>query len=176
MCSRVMIIFIFIFVTVISPTVHRSLPITDHEYPLMYYTKLISEEHFTAGSPLVIVLPLAEKDPTNKEVGYLIEELHTSGRWPILVYNVGYKMDGNTYTEIHQHGSYIILTSGNCMFWENHIASFSSQIRELCFGDNTKYSWNPRAKFVVSVVSNCRHFDNKVISKAILEHLWLLKL
>jgi hypothetical protein len=58
------------------------------------------------------------------------------------------------------------------MFWEDHIASFSSQIHELCFGDNTKYSWNPRAKFVVSVVSKCRHFDNKVISKAILEHLW----
>jgi hypothetical protein len=58
----------------------------------MYYTKLISEENFTAGSPLVRVLPilplgiaLSLVDSKNKEVGYLIEELHKSGRWPILV-------------------------------------------------------------------------------------------
>jgi hypothetical protein len=55
----------------------------------MHYTKLISEEHFTAGRPLVIVLPLAEEGTTNEDVGYLIEELHTSVRWPIVVYNVG---------------------------------------------------------------------------------------
>jgi hypothetical protein len=65
-----MIYLIFTVVTVISPTVHRSLQITDHEYPLMPYTKLISEEHFTAGRPLVIVLPLAEEDSANNEVGY----------------------------------------------------------------------------------------------------------
>ena len=70
MYSRIMII--FIVVTIISPTVYGSLPITDHDYPLMHYTKLISEEHFTAGRPLVIVLPLEEEGSTKKEVGYLI--------------------------------------------------------------------------------------------------------
>jgi len=49
MCSRVMIILIFLVVAVISLRVHGSLKITDHEYTLMHYTKLISEEHFTAG-------------------------------------------------------------------------------------------------------------------------------
>jgi hypothetical protein len=57
-----------------------SLTITDHEYPLMHHTKLISEEHFTAGLPLAILMPLAEEGTSNVEVGYLIEELHTSGR------------------------------------------------------------------------------------------------
>jgi hypothetical protein len=76
----------------------------------MHYTKLISEEHFTAGLPLAIVLPLAEEGTANAEVGYLIEEFHTSGRWPILLYNVGYKMKGNMYREIIQNGNYIILT------------------------------------------------------------------
>ena len=61
MYSRVMTVLIFIFVTVISPTVCGTLTITDHEYSLINYTKLISEEHFTAGCPLVIVLPLAEE-------------------------------------------------------------------------------------------------------------------
>jgi len=38
-----MICLISTAVTVISPTVHRSLPVTEHRYPLMHYTKQISE-------------------------------------------------------------------------------------------------------------------------------------
>jgi hypothetical protein len=121
MTPRIMSFLIFIAVTAISCTVHGSMPITDYEYPLIHYTKLISEEHFSDGRPLVIVLPLAEEGSTSKEVVYLIEELHTSGRWPIQVYNLSYKMEGNMYTEIHPHGSYIILISGPCKELEEHI-------------------------------------------------------
>jgi len=86
---------IVIAAAVVSLTVHGSLPITAHEYPLMPYTKLISEKHFTAGRSLVIVLPLAEEDSANRQVECLTgrsnlcltENLHTSGRWPVLVYN-----------------------------------------------------------------------------------------
>ena len=137
---------------------------------MIHYTKLISEEHFTAGRPLVIVLPivlygeeLSLETSSKKEMGYLIDELNKSGHWPILVYKKDYKMKGNMYTEIHKHGNYIILTSGPCKVWEFHIASFSQQLHELSFGDNTKYQWNSRAEFIVSVVSNCRNFDNKLI-------------
>jgi hypothetical protein len=105
MSSRNMIAPIFTAVAVISPTVHGSLKITEHEYPLMHYTKLVSEEHFTAGRPLVIVLPQASKgvalsreESSNKEVGYLTEKLHISGRWPTLVFNFIYKMGGNMNT------------------------------------------------------------------------------
>ena len=126
-----MIVLLFIVFAVISPSVHGSLQITDHEFPLMHYTELISEEHFTPGWPLVIALPLAEEFSNNKEVGYLIEELHKSGRWPILVYNGSNKMNGIMYTEIHQHGSYIILISGPCALWEFHIPSFWQQLYEL---------------------------------------------
>jgi hypothetical protein len=80
MSARAVIVLIFNVVAIISPAVQVSLQITEYEYALMHYTKLISEEHFTAGRPLVVVLPLAEEDSTNKEVGYLIEELHISGR------------------------------------------------------------------------------------------------
>ena len=122
---------IFIAVTTISPTVHRSLPVTEHKYPMMHYSKQISVEHFTAGRPLATVLPLAEEHCTNKGVGYLIEELHTSGHWPVLVYNVGYKMDGNMYTEIQQQGSYIILISGPCEVWEEHTARYLEVSQQL---------------------------------------------
>jgi hypothetical protein len=62
----------------------------------------------------MIVLPLAEEGTTN-------EELHTSGRWPILVYNVDEEMKGNIcgeinkYREINHEGSYILLISGSCV-------------------------------------------------------------
>jgi hypothetical protein len=115
-----MIVLIFTAITLISAAVQGYLPVTDHEYPLMYCTKLLSEENFTAGRPLVIVLPFAEEESTNKELGYLIQELHTSGRWPILVYNTSYVMNENMYTEIHPHGSYIILISGPCEEWEKY--------------------------------------------------------
>ena len=76
MPPRTMIDLIFTVIAVISPTVHASLPVTDHEYPLMHYTKLISEETFTAGRPLVLMLPvvplgaaLSLVDSSNKEVG-----------------------------------------------------------------------------------------------------------
>jgi hypothetical protein len=141
----------------------------------MHYTKLISEEHFTAGRPLVIVLPLAEEGTTNEKVGYLIEELHTSGRWPILVYNISYMWNGNMYTEINQHGSYIILTSGPCFVSELYIRNFWQQLKELIYHNNREHSWNPRAKFVVPVMSNCTQVENTNISRTILEHLWKFK-
>jgi hypothetical protein len=80
----------------------------------MHYTKILSEEYFTPGRPLVIVLPLADEDSTNEEVRYLLEELHTSGRWPMLVFNVSYEMGENMYIETHKHGSCIIFISGRC--------------------------------------------------------------
>ena len=168
MSTRAMIALMFYVATVTSSKVHESLPISDHEYPLMHYTKLISEEHFTAGRPIVVVLPITEEDSTNKEVEYLIKELHTSGRWPVLVYNVGYKMNGNMYTEIHPHGSYIILISVPCKEWEEHISRYFQQLHDIFVGN----SWNPRAKFVVSVISNCTHLENKQLSRAILNELW----
>jgi hypothetical protein len=63
----------------------------------MHYTKIINEGNFAAGRPILILLPLVEEDLPNQEVGYLIEELHTSGRWPILAYNVSYEMNGSMY-------------------------------------------------------------------------------
>ena len=77
----------------------------------MNYTKLISEEHFTAGRPLVIVLLFAEEGSAKKKVEHLTEAKYKSVRWPILVFNLSYKINGNIYTDKHQHTSYIILTS-----------------------------------------------------------------
>jgi hypothetical protein len=100
---------ILILVTLLSCPVHGSLIIISHEYPLTHYTKIISEEIFTGARPVLIVLPLAGEGTTHEEFGYWKEELHTSGRWPILVFNLDNKINGNIYTEINQHANYFIL-------------------------------------------------------------------
>jgi len=173
MSAREIIGLIFTFIVIISLRVHGYLQITEHEYTLMHYTKLISEQHSTDGRPLVIVLPLSEEDSTNKEVGYLIEDLHTSGRWSIMVYNVSYKMNGNMYTEIHQQGNYIILISGLCKDWEDPISRFWQQMYNMLVGNYRMHSWNPKDNFVVSVMSNCLNVENTKFSRAILNELWL---
>jgi hypothetical protein len=80
-------------------------------------------------------------------------------------------MKGIMNTEIHPHGSYIVLISGPCK--EEHNSHFWLQLYELFIGNNAWHSWNPRAKFVVSVMSNCTHIENTKLSKAILKELWL---
>jgi hypothetical protein len=162
-----MILEILVVVTLILCQVHGSLPLTDHEYPLMHYTKVTSEENFPFGLPLAIVLTVAEESTNKEEVVYLIKELHISGRWTIMVYSVGYEIEGNMYTEIIQNGNYIILTSGLCVAWELHKTRFSAQLTNLIFGKTRKHSWNPRAKFVVPVISNCKQFENKIFLKYI---------
>jgi len=93
--------------------------------------KLLSEEIFTPGLPSVLMLPPAGEDATNKEVGYLLEKLQTLGRWPILVPNVSYKMKRYVFTEIHPHGSYIILISVPCKEWAVQVLRFGMQLYEL---------------------------------------------
>jgi hypothetical protein len=162
---RAMVVQIYMFVAIISFSVHGSLRITPHEHPLMKYTKLISEEYFDVGRSLVIVI-----DSPNNDVSFLIAELHTAGRWPVLAFNGTDRIRENIYVERHKHGSYIILISGPCQEWEEHISRFRQQPSSLTFGDMRK-SWNPTAKFVVSVMLNCTHFNNTFISRAILDEL-----
>jgi hypothetical protein len=140
---------------------------------MMQYTRLISGEHSSAGRSLVIVLPLAVKESTSEEDGYLIEELHVSGRWPILVYNVSTNINGNMYTEINKHEAYIILISGPREEWTEYITRFLRQVYELSEGNITWHSFNPRAEFVISVMSNYEQKENIEISRAIHNELWL---
>jgi hypothetical protein len=175
MVQEALIAFVCIALVAFSCTVYGSLQITAKEHTLMQYTKLISEEHFIAGLPLGILLPLAEEDSTSEELGYLIEELHALNRWPILVLNATYETNETTYFDIHQHGSYIILVSAPCQEWGEYISRFWEQLEALYYRENTCQSWNPTAKFVVSVLSNCTQFDNRNVSKSIFNELWYLE-
>jgi hypothetical protein len=173
MSRRDMTVSIYTFLILISATANAFLQITNHEYPLVHFTKLKSEDIFTPGLPLEVVLPIAGEVSTNKEVEYLIEELHTSGRWPVLVHNGSYKMKKYMYTEKHPRGSYIILISGPCNVWEEHILRFWWYQKELPVGDNTWYSWNPKTKFIISIMLNCTHIENTKFSRFLLNELWL---
>jgi hypothetical protein len=168
---RAMIFLILIDVALISCTLHSSQQVTDHEYPLMHYTHNISEEHFTAERPLVIVLLLAEEYSSNKEVEHLIEALNKSVRRPILVFNVTDEINGNVYTEIHQHFSYIILKSWPSHEW-NKTLSDSWNSSRLFMWVKFWESWNPMTRFVVLFMANCTCFESKNISQPIRSDFW----
>jgi hypothetical protein len=92
MYTRDMIISVLTFLVLISSTAKTFFQITYQEYPMMQFTKFIKKNIINPELPLQVVQLIAGEDSTNTEVGYLIEELHTSGRWPILEHNVSYKM------------------------------------------------------------------------------------
>jgi hypothetical protein len=139
----------------------------------MHYTRLISEEYFSAGRTVGIVLPLGVEESTSEEVEYLLQALHTSGRWPILVYNVSSDLKGNMYSETNKQGAYIILISGPCEETMEYISRFRQQVYKLSADNFTGQSFNPRAKFVVSVMSNCGQKENTEFSIDILNEFWL---
>jgi hypothetical protein len=165
---------VLIVLAVIWVEVVAFLKIRVPDHHLMDCTKLISEQHFALSRPVVIVLPRTEEDSTTEELGYLITELHTSNRWPILLFNTSYEVNGNITIEINQHGSYVILISGSCRNFDDYIGEFLKQLAALAFG-KIQHSWNPRAKFILPVLSACTHYNTTYLSKAILSKLWLYK-
>jgi len=165
---------VLLFFAVTFTAVNASLNFIVRNHPLMDCTKFISEEHFTPGRTLVVVLPPAEQDSTKEEVGYLIEQLHKSSRWPILVFNVTYEMNSLMRIEINPHGSYIILVSGYCRGYSETITDLLEQLAALALR-TLWHSWNPRAKFVVPVMDTCRAYNESYLSRAILSILWLYK-
>jgi hypothetical protein len=169
--SLELVVLIFMAFATISCRELRSLKITLDDFHLMDYTKLIREEHFAVGHSLVIVLLLGKQNSSNNAVFYLIKKLHALVQWPILVFNARYEMEPNMFIETHKHGSYIILISEPCQAWKDNISRFLQQLSCLRSG-NTRQSWSPRAKFLVSITSDCSHFDTTLISTAILNVFW----
>jgi len=154
-----------------SCSVHASLRITTHDYPLMNYTSLISEENFKPRQTLVIMLPVAGEGSSSNEVRYLIQDIYLTSRWPVLVFNVSNEMTQSMYTEIHQHYSYIILISGPCKDWEQNTFGIRKQLSALSEG-KMRESSKPNARFIIQVMANCTQFESKNMSRSILSHLW----
>jgi hypothetical protein len=80
-------------------------------------------------------------------------------------------MEANVFIEKHKQGNYILPISGPCQDWEELVSGFQQQLSRLRFG-YARESLNPRAKFLVSLMSNCSHFDATLISRAILDEFW----
>jgi len=53
------------------------------------------------------------------------------------------------------------------------MSRYLQQLFKIFISKQKKQSWNPRAIFVVSVMSNYTHMENKKFSRAILNELWL---
>jgi len=165
----------FIFVTGMPCSVHASLQITTHDCPLMNYKNLISEENFTPGRTILIMLPIAGEGSSSNEVRYLIQDIYLTSCWPVLVLNVSNEMTQSMYTEIHQHYSYIILISGPCKDWEQNTFGIRKQLSALS-GDKMSESWKPNARFIIRVIANCMQFESKNMSRSIVGTFVRIKL
>jgi len=113
-----------------------------------------SEEDFTPGQTLLIMLPIAGEGSSSNEARYLIQDIYLTSRWPVLVLNFSNEMTKSMYTEIHQHFSYVVLISGPCKYWEPNSFNIRKQLSALS-GDNMRESWKPNARFIIQVMSNC---------------------
>ena len=117
------------------------------------------------------MLSVAEDNSTDK--GYLLEQLHTSNRWPILLFNINCQLNGNMYTEIQKHSSYTILISGQCQEGEKLRSVSMKQLLAMSEVMDLKLkSWKTSARYFVTVVANCTYFNNANISRSILSHHW----
>ena len=141
------------------------------EFGLLYAVKLHKRNQKKLGvvwAPFVLVLSHAEKGSTNNEVRYLIQELHISSRWPVLVFNLNNEMNRNMYTEIHLHYSYIILIAGSCKDWEQNTSDFGKQLSVLTGGKIMEPEFNSRYQ----CFGKLHNFESKNISRSILSHFW----
>jgi hypothetical protein len=82
-------------------------------------------------------------------------------------------MKGNMYSETNKQGSYIILISGPCEDRMEYISRFKQHVYKLSADNVTGQSLNPRAKFIVSIMSNCEPKEHTEFSRVILNELWL---
>jgi hypothetical protein len=128
----------------------------------MYSIKRIYELSLP-GKPLVIFLSLLEEHSKKEELIYVIEELHTSNRWPIIVVDVIYDINVNRIIEMSKRGGYIILLSGTFQQFTNRIAEFWQHWAGLTYGTMLQ-SLNPTANLVIPVKIPCMYYDNIRVS------------
>ena len=121
------------------------------------------------------MLPLVRESSTSNVMSYLIQERHTSSRWPAPVFNASNEMNRNMYTELHQLCSYITLIAASCKDCVQTAFVFRKQLSTLSECKISE-SWNTNVSFVTQVIANCTHFDSENNPRSNLVIFALMKL
>jgi hypothetical protein len=104
-------------------------------------------------------------------VRYISEEMHKSESRSVLISNIFTDYGATDWNSNPKPEGYLLLTPS----WSNHesdiVQSVKSQLKQLSF-----YSrWNPKARFVVSVMNISFKYNAEKLARRILVELWKRK-
>jgi hypothetical protein len=101
-------------------------------------------------------------------VKLIFEKIHKSEWISIVVSSTYTNPQVGGWNSNDRHGSYILLTSNEIQQEFHIVKSVREQLERL----SSNPGWNPRARFVVTVMNICCTFDAENLSRRILEELW----
>jgi hypothetical protein len=105
-------------------------------------------------------------------VRYISEEMHQSESRSVLISNVFTDYDPTDWNSNHKLESCLFLTPSSCNHESDIVQSVKSQLKRL----SSYPEWNPRARFVVTVMNICFKYNAEELSQRILVELWKRKI
>jgi hypothetical protein len=139
---EVILLVILFFIAITNGTLPPSTTLSLSEIHLVRCLTYISHRYFPSGRSLVISSPATYRDVRQE----LIEEIHRTAVWPVVVtvdgnISIPYKTDF-----IDRDGSYIILIP------DGDIESLQAEIAGLAVGRDNEFTrlWDSEARFVVA--------------------------
>ncbi|PNF38683.1 hypothetical protein B7P43_G17881 [Cryptotermes secundus] len=105
-------------------------------------------------------------------VGYIFEEMHQSESRSVLISNIFTDNDPTEWNSNHKPESYLLLTPSSCNHESDIVQSVKSQLKRL----SSYPEWNPRARFVVTVMNICFKYNAEKVSQRILMEIWKRKI
>jgi hypothetical protein len=123
----------------------------------------ISDEYFPSDQTLAISLPTSGTSLNIETI--LLTDVHEDR--PIVIFASKNDLISHKGSAALRCGSYIIIISSVTACEEQINRTIQSQLLHLA----TSSSWNPRARFVVAVLSR-RLSDNELLVREILQELW----
>ncbi|PNF33395.1 hypothetical protein B7P43_G04164 [Cryptotermes secundus] len=176
-----------ILLTLTCVTVARAEVSTDvQEWHIVRCLGSISQRYFSAGETLAMSLHEGALHTSGRRsenftnfgrvsieiVGYISEEMHQSGTRSVFISNVFTDYNPTDWNSNHKPESYLLLTPSSCNHESDIVQSVRSQLKRL----SSYHEWNPRARFVVTVMNISFKYNAEKLSQRILVELWKRKI
>ncbi|PNF33397.1 hypothetical protein B7P43_G04166 [Cryptotermes secundus] len=176
-----------ILLTLTCVTVARADVSTDvQEWHIVRCLRSISQRSFSTGETLAMSLHEEALHASGRRsenfthlgrvssdvVGYIFEEMHQSESRNVVISNIFTDVDPTEWNSNHKPQSYLLLTPSSCNHESDIVQSVKSQLKRL----NSYPEWNPRARFVVTVMNISFKYNAEKLSQRILVELWKRKI
>ncbi|PNF33402.1 hypothetical protein B7P43_G04163 [Cryptotermes secundus] len=173
--------------TLTCVTVARADVSTDvQEWHLVRCLKSISQRYFSTGETLAVSLHEEALHTSGRRsenftnfgpvsidvVGYISEEMHRTETRSVVISNVFTDYEPTEWNSNHKPESYLLLAPSSCNHESDIVQSVRSQLKRL----SSYPEWNPRARFVVTVMNISFKYNAVEVSQRILVELWKRKI